>query len=115
LIGRLNNEFHFELISSCGNVHARQVAMTLGNLNIALGSYAMESREVLMRSMIYHKELIDALKARNPGWARSVMVAHLESGRAVVAARVAVPEVDAAKPAKGHKPARRKTAATLKG
>jgi DNA-binding GntR family transcriptional regulator len=82
-IARLNNEFHFLLISSCGNIHVRRIAENLGNLNVTLRSYSIYSRAVLRRSMGHHAELVEALKARNPRWARAVMTAHIESTRSV--------------------------------
>ncbi len=33
--------------------------------------------------MGHHAELVEALKARNPRWARAVMAAHIESTRSV--------------------------------
>lgn len=85
-IARLNNEFHFLLISSCGNIHVRRIAELLGNLNVALRSYSIFTRAVLRRSMGQHAELVEALKARNPRWARAVMMAHIESGRTISSA-----------------------------
>jgi DNA-binding GntR family transcriptional regulator len=85
-IARLNNEFHFLLISSCGNIHVRRIAENLGNLNVTLRSYSIYSRTVLRRSMGHHAELVEALKARNPRWARAVMTAHIESTRSVASA-----------------------------
>ncbi len=82
-IARLNNEFHFLLISSCGNIHVQRIAENLGNLNVTLRSYSLYSHAVLKRSMGHHKELVEALKARNPHWARSVMTSHIESTRSV--------------------------------
>lgn len=94
-IARLNNEFHFLLISSCSNIHVRRIAENLNNLNVALRSYSMYSRSVLQRSMGHHKELVEALKARNPQWARSVMTSHIEATRSVSTALRAKETADA--------------------
>jgi DNA-binding GntR family transcriptional regulator len=80
-IARLNKQFHFKLLVACGNSHARRIAENLGDLNVMVRSYALYSRATLMRSMGHHRELVQALRARNPQWARSVMTTHIEAAR----------------------------------
>lgn len=80
-IARLNKSFHLNLLTACGNLPVKRVAENLGDLNIMVRSYSLYSREVLNRSMGHHRELVQALRARNPQWARSVMITHLEAAR----------------------------------
>ena len=42
------------------------------------------TRAELTRSMAQHREIVDALAARDPDWARAVMCAHLHAGRAAL-------------------------------
>jgi DNA-binding GntR family transcriptional regulator len=92
-IARLNKQFHFKLLMACGNLHVRRIAENLGDLNVMVRSYALYSRAVLMRSMGHHRELVQALRARNPQWARSVMTAHIEAARSASRGAREVPQV----------------------
>lgn len=80
-IARLNKDFHLTLLAAGGNVFVKRVAENLGDLNFMIRAYSRFSRSSLMRSMSQHRELVQALRARNPLWARSVMTAHIEAGR----------------------------------
>jgi DNA-binding GntR family transcriptional regulator len=80
-IARLNKEFHLTLLAAGGNIFVKRVAENLGDLNFMIRAYSRFSRSSLMRSMSHHRERVQALRARNPLWARSVMVAHIEAGR----------------------------------
>jgi len=79
-IARLNKDFHLTLLAAAGNIFVRRVAENLGDLNFMIRAYSRFSRSSLMRSMSHHRELVQAIRARNPLWARSVMTAHIEAG-----------------------------------
>jgi len=79
-IARLNKEFHLTLLAAGGNVFVKRVAENLGDLNFMIRAYSRFSRSSLMRSMSHHRELVQAIRARNPIWARSIMTAHIEAG-----------------------------------
>lgn len=81
-IARLNKEFHLTLLSIAGNRFVKEVAENLADLNFMIRTYSRLSRANLMRSMNHHRELVQAIRARNPLWARSVMMAHIEAARA---------------------------------
>ena len=80
-IARLNKDFHLTLLAAGGNVFVKRVAENLGDLNFMIRAYSRFSRSSLMRSMSHHRELVQAIRARNPLWARSIMTAHIEAGR----------------------------------
>jgi DNA-binding GntR family transcriptional regulator len=80
-LARLNKQFHFKVLAACGNIHVQRIAENLGDLNVMVRSYTLYSRDALKRSMGHHRELVQALRARNPHWARSVMTAHIEASR----------------------------------
>ncbi len=88
-IARLNKEFHLALLAAAGNVFVKRVAENLGDLNFMIRSYSHFSRAQLQRSMGHHRELLQAIEARNPQWARSVMTAHIEAGRSASRAWIA--------------------------
>lgn len=88
-IARLNKEFHLALLAAAGNVFVKRVAENLGDLNFMIRSYSHFSRVQLQRSMGHHRELVQAIEARNPQWARSVMTAHIEAGRSASRAWIA--------------------------
>jgi DNA-binding GntR family transcriptional regulator len=80
-IARLNKDFHLTLLAAGGNVFVKRVAENLGDLNFMIRAYSRFSRSSLMRSMSHHRELVQAIRSRNPLWARSLMTAHIEAGR----------------------------------
>ena len=80
-IARLNKDFHLTLLAAGGNVFVKRVAENLGDLNFMIRAYSRFSRSSLMRSMNHHRELVQAIRARNPLWARTIMTAHIEAGR----------------------------------
>lgn len=101
-IARLNKDFHLTLLATTGNIFVKRVAENLGDLNFMVRAYSRYSRAGLMRSMGQHRELVQALRARNALWARSIMTAHIEAGRSSnaewMAAEAAQAEADKAKP-----------------
>ncbi len=46
----------------------------------------------LRRSLAQHREMAEAIAARNPGWAGAVMRAHVQAGKAVFLAAAAAAE-----------------------
>lgn len=83
-IAKVNKEFHQKLWAASGNPYVMRVAENLSDLNFVIRSYRRFSRVDLRRSMGHHRELIHAFRARNPTWARSIMIAHVEAGRSLI-------------------------------
>ncbi|MEV8468967.1 GntR family transcriptional regulator [Fluviibacterium sp. DFM31] len=78
-ITRLNSQFHMNIISASGN---RRLAEVIGNLAHPLlvqRRFSTFSPARLQRSMDHHREIIDALSARDPEWASSIMRSHILS------------------------------------
>ena len=59
------------------------------DVSMVVRTYSMFSEKDLVRSLNHHAEIIDAIEARAPEWAASVMSAHLLAGAARVAERIA--------------------------
>jgi len=83
-IAKLNTEFHRTICVASKNIYVLKVAENLSDLNFTIRSYRRFSRSDLNRSMGHHRELVTAFRARNPAWARSIMVSHIEAGRSLI-------------------------------
>jgi DNA-binding FadR family transcriptional regulator len=53
------------------------------DVGLVLRTYRMYSERELVRSSRHHQEIADAIAARAPDWAASVMTSHLHAARAV--------------------------------
>ena len=80
-IGDLNDRFH-RLIQTAAQ--SPRLAKTLAGLTEApliLSTFAQYSPSELQRSAEQHLELVQAIEARDPMWAQSVMHSHILAGR----------------------------------
>jgi DNA-binding GntR family transcriptional regulator len=78
----LNDQFHSGIASAAGAdyvIPARRMLVVLPVILQALHNYAAVDIE---RSNAHHRELLDALRARDPKWASSVMTSHVLSSKA---------------------------------
>lgn len=91
-IAQLNNEFHGIIIEASGS---RVLSATVqGALHMALvqRTFRRYSPRELERSFAHHRELIEAMRARDGEWAGSVMQSHLRSARNILLAKKARPQ-----------------------
>lgn len=73
----MNSQFHVCIIHASGN---RRLADVIGNLAHPLlvqRRFSGFSKARLQRSMDHHREIINALAARDPDWASSIMRSHI--------------------------------------
>lgn len=82
LVSKTNLEFHRTIVAAAGNKFLTQAIEPLWHLPLAIRKYAMFSRERLELSRQHHRELIAAMHAREPQWAREAMRMHLFAARA---------------------------------
>ena len=84
-LSEANAQFHRRIVEAAAS--PRLMVMLSGAVDAALvmRTYRMYSERDLIRSSQHHHELVDAIAARAPNWAASVMAAHLQA-----AARVAI-------------------------
>lgn len=80
-IAEVNNRFHKGLLEACGNTRLRDLLGTITEVPLQLSTFRRYSVDELRRSAAQHAELVAALHARDPDWARSVMTAHIRSAR----------------------------------
>jgi DNA-binding GntR family transcriptional regulator len=80
-IGELSSEFHSALYQASGNRQLIAVMPALIQIPLAREGYHQRSRDAVVRSMAQHREILDAIAARDGDWAESVMRAHIRAGR----------------------------------
>lgn len=78
-----NNRFHSLLLSASGNRRLQQLLKQVVEMPLVLRTFTRYSRRELVRSMAHHREIVEALTARDGAWAAAVMRAHVRAGRAV--------------------------------
>ena len=81
---RLNNQFHRTITLASGNSRLCQVIASVVEVPLVWRTFAHYSPRALRRSLDHHHELVDALTARDPDWAESVMRSHIRAARAVL-------------------------------
>jgi DNA-binding GntR family transcriptional regulator len=83
-LAALNGRFHLLITTAAGST---QLATTLGSLvqlPLVMQTYRRYTPAALARSHAHHREIVDALRAGDGGWAESVMRSHVLAARAVL-------------------------------
>lgn len=75
-----NSLFHDLIAEAADNARLRQTIQELIDIPRVRRTYVAYRQEQLARSMAQHEELVEALKARDPDWAASVMRCHIALG-----------------------------------
>lgn len=78
-ITRLNNEFHQLVLEAAGHVRLVHLVSAVVDVPLVWRTFSHYSPEALRRSLAHHHELVDALRAGDPGWAESVMHSHVRA------------------------------------
>ena len=76
-IADLNSRFHDLLLTCADSVRLRASVAPLANAPLVFQTFRDYSQDDLIRSAEHHLELAEAIEARNPDWAASVMRAHI--------------------------------------
>lgn len=84
-----NEAFHRAIVSAARSPRLTALMTTALDVSMVVRTYSMFSEKDLMRSLNHHEEIIQAIEARAPKWASSIMSAHLLAGAARVAERTA--------------------------
>ena len=82
-----NEAFHRTIVAAARSPRLTALMATALDVSMVVRTYSMFSPRDLQRSLNHHAELIDAIEARAPEWASSVMSAHLLAGAWRVGAR----------------------------
>jgi len=80
-IAEVNAQFHRGMLDACGNNRLRDLLGSLTEMPLVLSTFRNYTRAELQRSAAQHRELVDALTARDSAWANAVMTAHIRSAR----------------------------------
>ncbi|RBY91090.1 GntR family transcriptional regulator [Blastococcus sp. TF02A-30] len=80
----LNRVFHDRLVALAGHPTLAAALAAAIHPPIVRRNFHAYDPESLRRSLAHHLEMVAALRARDPGWARAVMTAHICNARAVM-------------------------------
>ncbi|TQN42188.1 DNA-binding GntR family transcriptional regulator [Blastococcus colisei] len=80
----LNRAFHDRLVALAGHPTLAAALAAAIHPPIVRRNFHAYDAESLRRSLAHHLEIVAALRAGDPGWARAVMTAHICNARAVM-------------------------------
>ncbi|MGY2065669.1 GntR family transcriptional regulator [Blastococcus sp. SYSU DS0619] len=80
----LNRAFHDRLVALAGHPTLAAALAAAIHPPIVRRNFHAYDAESLRRSLAHHLEIVAALRARDPGWARAVMTAHICNARTVM-------------------------------
>jgi len=81
-IGEINDRFHRLIQRAAGSSRLAKMLAGLIEAPLILRTFSQYTPAELKRSADQHAELVQALEARDPTWAHSIMRAHILAGRA---------------------------------
>jgi DNA-binding GntR family transcriptional regulator len=81
-IGQLNDRFHRLIQAAAGSSRLEKTLAGLIEATLILSTFRQYTPAELIRSADQHLELVQALEARDPVWAHSIMATHILAGRA---------------------------------
>jgi DNA-binding GntR family transcriptional regulator len=88
-----NEKFHRTIVAAARSPRLTALMATALDVSMVVRTYSMFSEKDLRRSLNHHEEIIEAIEARAPEWASSVMSAHLLAGAARVAEQIATKSI----------------------
>ncbi|WP_142846769.1 GntR family transcriptional regulator [Telmatospirillum sp. J64-1] len=80
----LNERFHTLILQGSRNGRLAQMTRQVVSIPLVLRTFTRYEPEEIRRSMSHHREMVEAFAARDPIWAESIMLAHLQAGFAVM-------------------------------
>lgn len=75
-----NEAFHRAIVTAARSPRLTALMTTALDVSMVVRTYSMYTEQDLFRSLNHHSEIIEAIEARAPKWASSVMSAHLLAG-----------------------------------
>ncbi len=85
LITELNGAFHGAIIAAADNSLLPELMRSLIHVPVVSRTFRLYSPGRMRVSMRQHRDVLDALTARDPAWAEAVMRVHILSTRAIMA------------------------------
>lgn len=83
-IAEWNNEFHSLILTASGSRQLGAIVGGLLHLPLIHRTFHVYSEAALRRSLHHHREIVEALRARDGEWAGSVMRAHIHAAHCEV-------------------------------
>ena len=83
-LAALNARFHELIVTAAGSAQLASTLQGLVQLPLVMRTYRRYTPAALARSHSHHREIVDALRAGDGGWAESVMRSHVLAARAVL-------------------------------
>ena len=87
----VNAQFHRIILDAAMSPRLSAMAALVVELPLTRRTLALYSRDDLIRSMGHHRELVDALEARDAAWAASVMKSHIHAAHQALVRAARVP------------------------
>lgn len=75
-----NEQFHRQIVEAARSPRLSSLMMNAIDMGMVVRTFRVYSDSDLLRSLNHHAELIEAIVARAPDWAESVMSTHLLAG-----------------------------------
>lgn len=81
LLAERNRRFHRTVIEAAESPRLNSMIDSLTHVPVVMQTFTLYSPHALARSLQHHREIVDAMRARDEGWASSVMRAHILAAR----------------------------------
>jgi len=88
-ITRINNSFHKLIVTAAANPRLEVALASIVEVPLVLRTFRRYSLDDMRRSTAQHKELVQAIRARDGAWARSVMTSHIHAARTALLRSIA--------------------------
>lgn len=82
MIADINQEFHMVILSAAGSTRLVNTLSGLSRVPLLFGVHPDAYEDAMKRALAHHREIVDALRSRDDGWAESAMTAHIRAARA---------------------------------
>ena len=83
-LAELNRRFHSTIIEAADSPRLSSIIDSLTHVPVVMQTFTQYSPHALARSLQHHREIVDAMRARDASWAESVMRAHIIAARSDV-------------------------------
>lgn len=80
----LNRSFHARLVELADQPASANALAAAVQSPLQRRNFSAYDEATLRRSLAHHLEIVDAIRAGDPAWARAVMTAHIRNARAVM-------------------------------
>ena len=80
-LAELNRRFHSTIIEAADSPRLSSIIDSLTHVPVVMQTFTQYSPHALARSLQHHREIVDAMRARDASWAESVMRAHIIAAR----------------------------------